>query len=106
MSFQLGEMAAEVAADLPAGCHVTVLADRGITGPETIRVLRAVGWHIVFRVNAGPKQSNRVRVDGLEYGLWEWITAQAFTWSGPVDLFKDAGWMRLKLTVVWDRRFC
>lgn len=101
----LGAMAAEVAADLPVGCHITVLADRGITGPATIRVLRALGWHIVFRLNVGPKQTNRVQVAGDEWRLWDWITTHGWQWSGPVDLFKDAGWMRLELTVVWDRRF-
>jgi hypothetical protein len=99
----LGAMVAEVAADLPRDCRVTVVADRGITGPATIAAVRAVGWHVVFRLNVGPNQTNRVRVGGQEEALWTWLADHDFTWAGPVALFKGAGGMDLELTVIWDR---
>lgn len=101
----LGAMVTEVAQDLPPGCHVTVVADRGITGPATLAVVRAAGWHVVFRLNVGASQTNRVRVAGVEHHLWTWIEAQGFAWAGPVELFKAAGWVRVELTVVWDRTY-
>ena len=101
MATYLGAMVREIAADLPPACHVTLLADRGITSPATIRVVRAAGWHVTFRLNAGPHQSHRVRHDGQDAELWRWLETRRFAWAGPVDLFKDAGWLRLELTVVW-----
>jgi hypothetical protein len=99
----LAALVAEIAADLPAGCTVTVLADRGVTGPATLQAVRTVGWHVVFRLNAGPHQTHRVRVDGQEHDLWRWLTTHTFAWAGPVELFKGAGWQPVELTVHRDR---
>jgi hypothetical protein len=101
----LGELAAAVAADLPPDVRVTVVADRGITGPETLAAVRAVGWQPVFRLNVGPRQTNRVRVAGVEHDLWTWLAERRFRYAGPVELFKDAGWVAVALTAVWDRTY-
>lgn len=50
----LRAMVADVVATLPSGCTVTLLADRGITGPAIIDLRAAVGWHGVLRVSVGP----------------------------------------------------
>lgn len=96
---------ASVAADLPAGSAVTVVADRGITGPTMIRHCAALGWHYTLRVNVGPGQTNRVRVHGHDAALWGWLEERHFAWTGPVFLFKDAGWLAVELTARWDRRY-
>ncbi len=103
LAHHLAAMVTELAADLPPGAAVTVLADRGLTGPATLGAVRAVGWHVVFRLNTGPRQTHRVRVAGQEYDLWTWLAAHAFTWAGPVELFKGAGWVPVELTVHWGR---
>jgi Transposase DDE domain len=105
MATYLRDMAREIDADLPPGCHVTLLADRGITGPHTIAAVRSVGWHIVFRLSAGVSQANRVRVDGQIAPLWVWLKERNFRWSGPVEVSKDAGWITVELTVIWNRPY-
>jgi hypothetical protein len=101
----LAPMLAAIAADLPAGSRVTLLADRGITGPTVLRLCAARGWQYTLRLNVGPGQTNRIRVDGREAELWTWLQARGFAWTGPVSLFKDAGWLAVELTVRWDRRY-
>jgi hypothetical protein len=100
----LGAMVHEVAADLPPDCSVTLVADRGVTGPATIAAGRAVGWHVTFRLSVSATQTNRVRVAGVEDALWTFLETHAFAFAGPVELYKDAGWVALELTCVWDRR--
>lgn len=101
----LKAMIAKVAADLPSGCQVTMLADRGLTGPEVIACCRSAGWHLTFRLNAGASQTHRVRIDGTEYGLWAWLEGQRFSWTGPVELFKKSGWIAVELTTIWDHHY-
>lgn len=105
MAIYLDAMMTEVAADLPDGCRVTLLADRGITGPDLIARCRAAGWHVTVRLSVSASQTNKVRINGVEYGLWTWLEAQEFSWIGPVELFKGAGWMAVELTAIWDRRY-
>lgn len=103
----LRAMATEVAEALPPGCVPTLVADRGITGPEVIDLCTALGWHYVLRVSVGPTQPNRVRHAGAPEGrLWELVAAAGGPggrWAGAVALFKDAGWRAVELTIRWDR---
>jgi Transposase DDE domain len=100
----LRAMGEEVAAALPADCTVTLLADRGITGPEVIDLCGELGWHYVLRVSVGPNQTNRVRVLGTVEGrLWELVRGPGQRWAGRVELFKAAGWRRVNLTIRWDQ---
>jgi hypothetical protein len=101
----LAPLLSDLADDLPEGCEVTLVVDRGITGPAIVRRCQQLGWHYTFRLNTGPAQSHRVRVDGEETALWPWLEQQKFQWRGPVDLFKDAGWIQVELTVQWDRTY-
>jgi hypothetical protein len=102
----LRAMGEEVAAALPPDCTVTLLADRGVTGPEVIDLCRALGWHFVFRVSVGASQTNRVRGEALpEQALWALVTGPGQRWRGTVDLFKQAGWRTVNLTIHWDRRY-
>ena len=100
----LQAMVAEVVAALPAGSTVTLLADRGLTGPDLIDLCRAVGWHFVLRLSVGPTQTNRVRLpDAPEGRLWDLVTGPGQRWAGSAQVFKDAGWRSVALTIRWDR---
>lgn len=101
----LRAMVAEVVAALPPGCTVTLLADRGITGPAVIDLCTEVGWHYVLRVSVGPAQTNRVRLPGAPEGrLWDLVTSPGQRWAGSAQVFKEAGWRPVELTIRWDRR--
>lgn len=78
---------------MPAGCTVTLLTDRGLTGPGVVDVCRGLGWHWVGRVNVGPAQANRVRdATGEEAALWTWVARLGRRGTAPAALFKQAGW--------------
>jgi hypothetical protein len=90
---------------LPPGCQVTLLADRGITSPGVIALCRTLGWHFVLRVSVGAHQTNRVRLHGHEQALWQLVARPGPRFAGPVEVYKDAGWVAVELTVQWPRRF-
>jgi hypothetical protein len=90
---------------LPAGCSVTLLADRGITSPGVIALCRSLGWHFVVRLSVGANQANRVRLHGHEQPLWELVDRPGPRFAGPVQVYKDAGWVNVELTVRWPNRF-
>lgn len=94
---------AEVAAALPPGCTVTLIADRGVTGPELIDLCREVGWHYLLRQSASAAQAHRALADGVERPLWDLVTGPGQRWAGRVRLFKGAGWRTVELTIRWDR---
>jgi hypothetical protein len=99
----LRAMVADIAAALPPDCPVTLVADRGVTGPEVIDLCREVGWHYVLRQSAGAAQTNKVLVDGDERLLWRLVARPGQRWAGSVRLFKGAGWRRVELTIRRDR---
>ena len=97
-------MAAEVAAALPPGCAVTVVADRGLVGPALVDACRAAGWHLVLRLRAGAGEQARVRLeDGTERRLAELPTGPGQRWHGRAAVFKAAGWRAGWLTIRWAR---
>jgi hypothetical protein len=102
----LTDLCAAVERALPAGCRVTLIADRGITSPAVIALCRTLGWSFVLRLSVGPKQTNRVRVgDGPEQALWDLVAGPGQRVAAAVLLYKDAGWVPVELTIRWDRRF-
>lgn len=89
-----------VAAALPPGCRVTLLGDRGVAGPTLIDAAQRQGWEVVLRLNVGPSQAHRLRLPtGTEWRLWDWVEHVGPGWSGPVAIFKGAGWRTGELTV-------
>jgi hypothetical protein len=90
---------------LPAGCHVTLIADRGITSPDVIALCRTLGWHFVLRLSVSANQTNRVRLAGHEHALWTLIERPGPRFAGPVELYKRVGWIAVEVTVHWPRRF-
>lgn len=100
----LRAMFAEVAAALPPGCTVTVIGDRGLPSAELVDACRAVGWEALFRLSADARQGHSVRqADGAVRPIWELVRGPGQRWTGPVEVFKAAGWRPLHLTIRWDR---
>jgi hypothetical protein len=101
----LTRLCTTVADALPAGCRVTVLADRGITSPAVVALCRRLGWAVVLRLSVRATQTNRVRVgDGPDQALWDLVTAPGQRFSAPVLLFKDAGGVPVVLVIRWEPR--
>ncbi len=48
-------MLAQVAAQIPCGCHVVLLADRGFLHVKLMRLVRQLGWHFRIRVKLSTK---------------------------------------------------
>jgi hypothetical protein len=101
----------QIAAALPAGCRVTLVADRGVSGPTLLDACQARGWDVVLRLNVGERQAHRLRVltapataDAApswepDEPLWDRIGSVASGWHAPVQIFKGAGWREGSLTV-------
>jgi hypothetical protein len=91
---------AQVAALLPAGARVGVLADRAYGVPAFLDRLDAYGWSWIVRLTT--TGSHRLRDHrGAEHGLKELVAARLAR-PGPrfrlaAELFKDAGWRRATL---------
>jgi hypothetical protein len=88
-----------VAAGLPAGRAVRVLADRGIgTSPALMRAIQALGWTFLFRVT---RQSKVILADGRAVTFYDQVTqaGQHFHASGHV--FKQRGRIPAHVRVLW-----
>lgn len=93
-----------IQAALAPGTEPVLLVDRGITSAAMVDLARELGWHVVFRVNAGPAQTNRARLSPAdERRVGDLVTKPGQRWTDEVDLFKAAGWRRLQLTIYWER---
>lgn len=105
----LAAMVAELGTALPAGCPVTVLADRGLAGPAVLDAIQAQGWDIVLRLPS--RGDHRLRLapgataagaagdEGGELVLAAWLAVVGPGWHGAVQIFKDAGWRTGYLTI-------
>ena len=91
----------EVDAALPAGCSATLLADRGVSSAGVIDACRTVGWHYVLRLNARAHRGAHIRQHGQERPLWDLVTGPGQRWSGRVQVFRQAGWRSVWLTIHW-----
>jgi DDE family transposase len=97
---------AQVAALLPVGITVLVLADRAYAGPGFLDRLDAYGWWWIVRVTT--TGSHRVRDEhGAETGLKE-LVARTLNRPGRrlrrrAELFKDAGWRPVNIVGLWGR---
>ncbi|MFN8590134.1 MAG: hypothetical protein U0031_01650 [Thermomicrobiales bacterium] len=85
----LPALLAPIVAALPPGVRVTLLGDRGVTGPALLDAAHAVGWDVVVRLNVGEAQAHRLRLaDGTEWRLWDWVETVGPGWSGAGAIFK------------------
>jgi hypothetical protein len=107
----LRPLLAQIAAALPADCTVTLLADRGVSGPTVLDSCQALGWAVVLRLNVGETQAHRLRLAspavmaetepiwGEEEHLWDRLGQVPSGWHAPAQIFKGAGWRTGHLTV-------
>jgi hypothetical protein len=99
----LPPMLATIAAALPPGATVTLLADRGVVGPTLLDAAQAVGFHVVLRLRAAAGEETRVRLGaGPEQSLADLPTGPGQRCHSPAAIFKDAGWRQGALTIHWD----
>ena len=79
----------QAAACLPQGAVVTLLADRGLAGPQVVDACRERGWHYVLRLQ-GP---TRVRMsNGQEGSVADLAPYPGASWRGAAQVFKKSGW--------------
>lgn len=87
-----------VAAALPPGTPVTLLADRGLAWPSVVRFCRGAGWHFVVRVQG----QTAVRPAGWPRHVRADALAPDDPAYGPVacaaTAFKAAGWVECHVT--------
>ena len=95
---------AQVAALVPAGLEVVVVADRAYAIPPFIDRLRAYGWHWVLRLTTTGSHRWCDR-HGREHALRDVLARQlgqpGQRWHARGCLFKDAGWRRVELVAMW-----
>lgn len=97
-------IARPVPAALPAGCVVTVVADRGLVGRHLVDACAALGWALVLRLKTSDGDTTLARLrDGTEQRVAELPTRRGQRWQAPAAIFKDAGWRAGALTIRWDR---
>lgn len=87
-----------VAAELPEGVEVTLLADRGLSWPSLLDLCVRLGWHYVLRLQG----QTRLRGEGLpEAPVAERAPRPGTSWRGSGEVFKDAGWRRAGVVAEW-----
>jgi len=93
------ELLTWVAAGIPEGCIPLVQADRGIgCSPNLVRVVKALGWHFLFRV----QKSTRFRTrNGKVHRLAD-LVKPGERWSGTGEVFKKAGWLPASVHLIWQ----
>jgi hypothetical protein len=94
----------QVAALVPAGLAVVVVADRAYGIPPFLDRLRAYGWHWVIRLTT--TGSHRwCDHHGRDYALRDVLTRHVGQagqrWHTRGCLFKDAGWRPVDLVALW-----
>jgi hypothetical protein len=98
------QVLAQVAALLPAGLEVVVVADRAYAIPPFIDRLRNYGWHWVLRLTTTGSHRWCDRT-GREYPLRDVVRRQlrqpGQRWRAHGCLFKDAGWRQVDLVGLW-----
>ncbi|CAN5639502.1 IS4 family transposase [soil metagenome] len=95
-----------IAAAMPAGATVTLLADQGLTGPDLIDLCTKLGWHFTLRVNANETSTMRVRTqDGRTIHLIDLMpnhparTTRRVVIEGA--LYASAKWRQGWITIHW-----
>jgi hypothetical protein len=81
-----------------------VVGDRALPSAEVVDLCRERGWEALFRLSADARQGHHARLaDGRTCPVWELVAGPGQRWSGPVELFKAAGWRPMAVTIRWDR---
>jgi Transposase DDE domain len=89
-----------VAACVPPGVAVTLLADRGLAWPDIVDTCRELGWHYVLRLLS----QTRVRTpEGRECSVAELAPRPGTYWRGAALVFKKARWRAAAVAACWLR---
>jgi hypothetical protein len=103
---EMDRLLARVAALLPPGGAVTVLADRAYDVPPFIDRLTTYGWHWIIRCKANG--TGRF----LDWRAQEWALSAVLRthlpqpdrrWKTRGKLFKKAGWRTASVVAIWER---
>ena len=98
------QVLARVAALVPSGLEVVVVADEFFAIPGFVDRLTRYGWHWVIRVTPCGSHRFRDRV-GREMSLGEWVRQQVRQpgqrWKARGTVFKAAGWYAASVVAVW-----
>jgi hypothetical protein len=90
----------QVAACLPEGAVVTLLADRGLAWPQIVDACGELGWHFVLRLQG----QTRVRTsEGRECSVAELAAKPGASWWGAAEVFKKSGWRAARVAACWRR---
>ncbi len=97
---------ARLAALLPAGRPVCIVADRAYAVAPLLDRLTARGWHWVLRITTTGSHRFRDR-HGREWALRDWlarrVAAPGQQWKGRGAVLKGAGWRPVGLVASWAR---
>jgi|tagenome__1003787_1003787.scaffolds.fasta_scaffold20567849_1 hypothetical protein len=88
----------EVAACLPEGAEVTLLADRGLAWPQVVDACTELGWHYVIRLQGQTKVRT---ADGGECTAAELAPHRGASWRGEAEVFKKSGWRQAAVAACW-----
>jgi DDE family transposase len=89
-----------VAACLPEGAEVTLLADRGLAWPRIVDACVELGWHFVLRLQG----QTRVRTDGVqECSASDLAPKPGAQWWGQAKVFKKSGWRTTQVAACWEK---
>jgi DDE family transposase len=102
---ELAAVLARVAASLPAGVHVVVLADRAFDVAPFVDQIAAQGWDWIVRVKAAGAGRFRA-ADGVEHELRvlirRYVAGPLQRWRAVGQMFKKAGWRRVAVVACWE----
>jgi hypothetical protein len=88
----------QVAAILPPGLQVTVLADRAFGCPGFTDLVVAQGWTYLVRVQG---QTRLRHADGTEQSFQSLLPAAGTRWCGSGHAFKKQGWRAVSVVASW-----
>ena len=101
---RLDQVLDEVAALLPPGGRVVVVADRAYDISPFIHRLRAHGWHWVIRAKADGSlrfRDGRGRERALRRLVHRHLARPGSRWKTRGHVFKDAGWLAASVVGHW-----
>lgn len=87
-----------VAACLPQGAEVTLLADCGLAWPQVVDTCGKLGWHYVLRLLS---QTRVHTAEGRDCAASELAPHPGTCWRGEARIFKKAGWRAAAVAACW-----
>jgi hypothetical protein len=93
------ELLSWIAEGVPDDCVPLLQADRGIgTSPDLIRVVQALGWHYLFRVQG----TTRFQLPNGQAVSLRQLVSPGGHWTAQGKVFKKAGWLDCIAHVLWE----